>query len=305
MPNPHFSCAKFFPITSHPSPLPTTTKCRSECGVSPFPSLPLVKLYARSYASFPNSFSNSLSLVSGLPLNKLNAYVPSVRVVGAVRKETTKGPPKSFPSFFSDGATSIFKALMSRIAAAVVVVVVVVFVLGPSGVRSFFFFFFFLFFFGGAATSLVPASVRARALESVRTCEKKKSRHKKKSEKKRVQKNQKNCRESSPPRGRVPPFVCPHARVREWVRGRKKERFQSKKLEKIRPICHIYPHYTTAPSARFLRLSFLAAPRGKKKRARQEIEQSGAPSRFLSLSLCLSATSHRVRSNRTIGIPKR
>ena len=85
--------------------------------------------------------------------------------------------------------------------------------------------------------------------------------------------------------GRVPPFVCPHARVREWVRGRKKERFQSKKLEKIRPICHIYPHYTTAPSARFLRLSFLAAPRGKKKRARQEIEQSGAPSRFLSLSL--------------------
>ena len=87
--------------------------------------------------------------------------------------------------------------------------------------------------------------------------------------------------------GRVPPFVCPHARVREWVRGRKKERFQSKKLEKIRPICHIYPHYTTAPSARFLRLSFLAAPRGKKKRARQEIEQSGAPSRFLSLSLSL------------------
>ena len=104
--------------------------------------------------------------------------------------------------------------------------------------------------------------------------------------------------------GRVPPFVCPHARVREWVRGRKKERFQSKKLEKIRPICHIY-HYTTAPSARFLRLSFLAAPRGKQKRALQEIEQSGAPSRFLSLSLCLSATSHRVRSNRTIGIPKR
>ncbi len=31
--------------------------------------------------------------------------------------------------------------------------------------------------------------------------------------------------------------------------------------------------------------SFLAAPRGEQKRARQEIEQSGAPSRFLSLSL--------------------
>jgi hypothetical protein len=45
----------------------------------------------------------------------LKAYVPSVKVVGALRKETTKGPPKSsFSSkfsFSSDGgaATSIFK----------------------------------------------------------------------------------------------------------------------------------------------------------------------------------------------------
>ena len=135
---------------------------------------------------------------------------------------------------------------------------------------------------------------------------KKKSHDTKKKREKAGPKKTKKTVESPVLLGGVFLLLCVHTlRVREWVRGRKKERFQSKKLEKIRPICHIYPHYTTAPSARFLRLSFLAAPRGKKKRARQEIEQSGAPSRFLSLSLCLSATSHRVRSNRTIGIPKR
>ena len=80
--------------------------------------------------------------------------------------------------------------------------------------------------------------------------------------------------------------------------GTQKRKISVKKVGKDTPHCHIYPRYTTAPSARFLRLSFLAAPRGKKKRARQEIEQSGAPSRFLSLSLSLrDVASSPVRSH--------
>jgi hypothetical protein len=109
---------------------------------------------------------------------------------------------------------------MSRIAAAAAVVVVV-FVLGPSGVR---FFFFFFFFFGGAATSLVPASVRARALESVRTCEKSAPAFfvEKRSEDEKIEdgvfartntKKRENAGSKKLSRvesSGVPPFVCPH-----------------------------------------------------------------------------------------------
>ena len=116
-----------------------------------------------------------------------------------------------------------------------------------------------------------------------------------KSERMRVQKN---CRESSPrASGACSSFckmikmikmiqICVSThRVREWVRGRKKERFQSQKVGKDTPYLSYLPTLYNRTKCALPSFSFLAAPRGKKKRARQEIEQSGAPSRFLSLSL--------------------
>ena len=150
----------------------------------------------------------------------------------------------------------------------------------------------------------MPASVRARALESVRTCEKSAPAFfvEKRSEDEKIEDKKEGvfayARESGSKKtveSRVLDvflLLCVHTPPREWVRGCKKERFQSKKVEKDTP--HIIkPHQVRAWSDR----SFVFFSRGAAWGAEESSSRNRAERSAVSFSISVSPR-RRIESDR-------